>query len=330
MKNTKKLICLILLLSITQFSYSFAQTKINKILDDHYEIIFQDDQKDSIRILQVTDLHLGNDWNKDLMVTKRVRALVKNTQPDVILITGDLFTGEKDRRSYVFPFAANCFDALGIPWIFVFGNHDPEGNVGREPIRDLFSNTDWGIVGFHPAGVGSIKCDFQVDLKLNLARHPAWEIYAFDSGSEPGNKSIKADQVAWYQEKSLASKNNHRQIIPAITVFHIPLKQYEMLWADSTLTKSGFWHERVCFEEDDGSVYEAFLKQGNVKACICGHDHDNNYWGKYHGGILLVYGHVTGEACYHRHWPPGGKLITLPVDGGEPGIKDFIITNDGR
>lgn len=325
MQNMKRFIIAVLVLLYALPQTSPGQTKINKILDDHYEIIFQDVQQDSIRILQVTDLHLGNDWNKDLAVTKRVRALVKKTQPDLIFITGDLFTGEKDRRSYVFPFAADCFDALGVPWIFVFGNHDPEGNVGREPIRELFSSTDRGIVGFHSAGVGSIKCDFQVDLKLKDAKHPALEIYAFDSGSEPGNKSIKADQVAWYQQKSLASKKNYGQIIPAVAVFHIPLKQYEMLWQDSTLTKTGFWHERVCFEEDDGSVYEAFLKQANVKACICGHDHDDNYWGKYHGGILLIYGHVTGEACYHRHWPPGGKLITLPVEGGELGIKDFVL-----
>lgn len=324
MKKIKKIISFILLLSITQFSHAISQTKINQIEDDHYEIIFQDVQKDSIRILQVTDLHLGNDWNKDLVVTKRVRALVKNTRPDVIFITGDLFTGEKDRRSYVFPFAANCFDALEIPWIFVFGNHDPEGNVGREPIRELFKSTDWGIIGFHAVGVGSIKCDFQVDIKLDEKALPVWEIYAFDSGSEPGNKSIKTDQLAWFHKKSEQSKKKYQQIIPAVSIFHIPLKQYEMLWEDKSLSKMGYLHERVCFEEDDGSVYKAFLDQKNIRACFCGHDHDNNYWGTYHGGILLVYGHVTGEACYHRHWPPGGKLIVLPVNGGEPHITDLI------
>jgi 3',5'-cyclic AMP phosphodiesterase CpdA len=305
-------------------SFSIAQTRLNKIASDHFEIIFPETQKDSLSILQFSDLHFGNDWLKDLKVGKRVRMMVNDNQPDLIIVTGDLFTGEKDRRSYVFPFVANCLDALGLPWLYVFGNHDPEGNVGREPIRDLFDSTDWGVIGFHSGGTGSIKCDYQVDLKLNNAKHPVWEIYAFDSGSEPGNRSIKAGQVLWFQEKSKESQKAHQQVIPAISIFHIPLKQYEMLWNDSTLTKQGFFNEKVCFEEDDGQVYEAFLKQGNIKACICGHDHDNNYWGKYHGGILLVYGHVTGEACYHRHWPAGGKLIKLPVKGGELGIKDMV------
>ncbi|MBD3288879.1 hypothetical protein GF337_08765 [candidate division KSB1 bacterium] len=324
---TKVKLFLIVLLSV-QFYNSPAQTKLNRLADDHYEIVFPQTQKDSICILQVTDLHLCHNWQNDLLVTKRMRELVKIAHPDMIIITGDLFGGQKDRKSYVFPFAASCFDAFEIPWLFVFGNHDPEGNVGREPIRDLFDSTDWGIAGFHPAGLGSIKCDYQVDLKLENTERPVWEIYAFDSGSEPGNKSIKPDQVAWFQKKSAASKKIHKQVIPAISIFHIPLKQYALLWEDSTLTKKGFYHERVCFEEDDGSVYDAFLKQGNIKACFCGHDHDNNYWGKYHGGILLVYGHVTGESGYHRHWPPGGKIVKLPVNGGEIGIEDLIVPLD--
>ena len=129
----------------------------------------------------------------------------------MVFVTGDLFTGQKDRRSYVFPFAADLFEGLGVPWLFVFGNHDPEGNVGREPIRGLFSSTKWGIIGFHPAGIGSIKCDYQVDLKFKNREQPIWEIYAFDSGSEPGNKSIKPDQIAWYLEKSSISKEKHKK-----------------------------------------------------------------------------------------------------------------------
>jgi predicted MPP superfamily phosphohydrolase len=321
MAKTKILLLFILIFQ----TISSAQTQINKLESDHIEIVLDESEKDSIGILQVTDLHFGDDWLKDLSVTKRVRKLVKETSPDLVIVTGDLFTGQKDRRSYVFPFAAECFEALEIPWLFVFGNHDPEGNVGRESIRDLFDSTKWGIVGFHPSGVGSIKTDYLVDIKLKNNQQPVWQIYAFDSGSEPGNKSIKPDQVEWFRKRADASKQRYNKIIPAISIFHIPLKQYADLWTDSSLTKEGVLHERVCFEEDDGSVYEAFLAQSNMKACFVGHDHDNNYWGKYHGGILLAYGHVTGENGYHRHWPPGGKSIKLPVSSGEIGIQDMVV-----
>ncbi len=316
---------LIFVFFIIFFSSLFAQTQINKLHSDHIEIVLDETEKDSIAILQVTDLHFGDRWLKDLIVTRRVRELVKQTSPDIVIVTGDLFTGQKDRKSYVFPFAAECFEALEIPWLFVFGNHDPEGNVGRESTRDLFDSTQWGVIGYHPSGVGFIKTDYLVDVKLKYNQQPAWQIYSFDSGSERDNKSIKPDQIDWFRNKADASKKQFNKTIPAISIFHIPLKQYADLWHDSTLSKEGVLHERVCFEEDDGSVYEAFLEQGNIKACFVGHDHDNNYWGKYHGGILLAYGHVTGETGYHRHWPPGGKIIQLPIKGGEIGIQDLIM-----
>jgi len=312
------------------FEFILAQGKVHKLANDHYEIIFDDEAQDSISILQVTDLHLGNIgcWKKDFTCVRRIKKLVKMYQPDMIAITGDLFTGNKDGREASVVFAAQFFDDLGVPWVYVHGNHDPEGGTGRETIRRIFADSEWGLLGFHYAEHGSVKHDYQVDLKLINAKRPAWEIYAFDSGSEPGNKSIKADQLLWYQKKSQASKQLHGQMIPAISIFHIPLKQYEMLWLDDSLEKKGFFHEKVCYEEDDGRVYEAFLKQGNIKACFCGHDHDNNYWGKYHGGILLVYGHVSGDTGYHRYWPPGAKFIKLAVDGGQISIKDVVLLND--
>jgi predicted MPP superfamily phosphohydrolase len=321
---------MIFLVILLSSRYSVAQTQVIKLADDHYEIIFSDVKKDSIRIIQVTDVHLGNQgkWAEDFKAVRRIKSFVKSNQPDLIFVTGDLFTGEKKDQEYGIVFAAQFFDDLERPWIYVFGNHDPEGGVTRKNIWQIFKDSIWGIIGFHSTPSDSEKYDFQVDLKLTAKQNPVWEIYAFDSGSEIGNKSIKADQIEWFQQKSLKSREAYNQIMPAISIFHIPLKQYEMLWDDPTLSKSGFRHEIVCYEEDDGTVYEAFLRQGNIKACFCGHDHDNNYWGKYHGGILLVYGHVSGEACYHRHWEPGAKLITLPVNMGEIGIRELMLSDD--
>jgi 3',5'-cyclic AMP phosphodiesterase CpdA len=311
--------------------YSIAQTQVDVIADDHYEIILQDIKKDSIAILQVTDVHLGNagKWAADFKAVRRIKSFVKNYQPDLIIVTGDLFTGEKESKENIIAFAVQFFDDLERPWIYVFGNHDPEGGVSRKNIRQIFKDSIWGIIGFHTTANNSEKYDFQVDLKSGKTQNPLWEIYAFDSGSEKGNKSIKTEQIQWFRQKSLASKKTYQKIIPAISIFHIPLLQYQLLWEDPALSTTGFCNETVCFEEDDGSVYKAFLRQGNIKACFCGHDHDNNYWGKYHGGILLVYGHVSGEACYHRHWEPGAKLIKLPVNGREIGIRELMLPNDG-
>lgn len=326
MKTGKLIFSFIILSLILVCSFGFAKTKINRIQSDEYEIIFDTLQNDSIRILQVTDLHLGNrgSWDKDFSVMRRIKKYVGEYNPEIIIITGDLFTGmQKESKEGLFMFAAQAFDDMERPWLYVFGNHCPE-KTGREPIRHIFNDSEWGIIGCHHSENASVKHDYKVDLKVKGKDQPLWEVYAFDSGSEEGNRSIKKEQIRWYQRKSDSSKVINKQIIPAVSIFHIPLIQYKMLWEDDAYTKRGEFHEKVCYDEDDGTVYEAFLKQGNIKACFCGHDHDNNYWGKYKGGILLVYGHVSGESCYQNHWPPGAKLIKLPVKKGEIDIKDLV------
>ncbi len=304
-----------------------ASVTITRIAEDHFSLRLSADTTDSIRILQVTDLHIGisRSWEKTWTTMERVDQLVTLCRPDIIAVTGDLFHGQKTDSEALSGFARVYFDRLRIPWFFTFGNHDPEGGQGREPIRRIFSESEWGMMGSHNPDTGQFKCDYRIDVFVGKALIPVWQMYAFDSGSELGNKSIKKNQLAWFRAQSLKSRAEYKTIVPAVVFFHIPLKQYHDLWQDSTLVKSGEFHETVCLEEDDGSVYQAFLDQGNVQACFCGHDHDNNYWGKYHGGILLVYGHVTGDAGYHRHWPPGGKLISLPLKKGEIGVKDIVM-----
>ncbi len=308
----------------------FAETSIKKNKSDEYEIIFSELKNDSIRILQVTDLHLGNPgrWESDFSVIRRIKMYVKQYDPDFIVVTGDMFTGnQKESKENLFMFAAQSFDDMERPWLYEYGNHCPE-KYGRDVIHQVFVDSEWGILGYHKTGGDSVKYDYKVDLELAGEKQPLWQVYAFDSGSEPGNKSIKEDQVNWYKQKSEASKAENKRIVPAISIFHIPFIQYKWLWEDDTFEKQGEFHENVCFEEDNGSVYDAFVEQGNIKACFCGHDHDNNYYGKYKGGIILAYGHVSGETCYHRHWPPGAKFIRLPLKGGEIYIKDLVDVSD--
>ena len=301
-----------------------AQNQILKVVTDNYDIILPDKQQENIRILQITDLHLGNKraWKADMLTFRRVEWLIEQTKPDIIAITGDLFTGEKPDGHVLAMAAVNFFDQYDIPYFYIFGNHDPEGNIGREPFRQVFDVSHNGLLGYHMDRDSSVKHDYKITVKINDT--PVWNLFAFDSGSEKGFKSIKTDQLEWFKKTSLQDDKKYGREIPATAFLHIPLKQYQDLWYDDSIPKNGILHEKVCYEEDDGSVYDFFLKHGHIRACFCGHDHDNNYNGIYKGGILLAYGHVTGESGYHRHWPPGGTLITLPLDGEKIQINEFI------
>ncbi len=71
---------------------------------------------------------------------------------------------------------------------------------------------------------------------------------------------------------------------------------------------------------------------GNIEATFCGHDHYNNFWGTYNGGIILAYGFISGESTNYA-WPPGGKLIELPDGDKEISIRNVqsgIPGNSGK
>lgn len=311
------------LLSIFLISLSnaFGQRSITKRADDRFAIELDRASDSPITILQVTDLHIGSTdegkWKKDIISFRRIKKLVETHNPDMIAITGDLFTGEKPFGALLAAYAVNFFDGLERPWLYVFGNHDPEGGFGRADIAEVFAESEWAILGKHKVdNEWKVKYDYVVDISFKGEKKPAWKIYAFDSGSEKGNKSIKSDQLDWYRKVSAKTTKKHQQDIRAISIFHIPLIEYQHLKDDKSIKLNGKSKEKVWYEEDDGSVYQAFLEVGNIEATFCGHDHYNNYWGTYKGGITLAYGYISGEATNYA-WPPGGKLITLPVDGGE-------------
>jgi len=318
-----KSLVFIFMICFVSFSL-FAQTSISRLSDDLFEVQLNNQNEKEIRILQVTDLHLGKNgfWKQDLTSFKRIKKLVEQHNPHFVAITGDLFTGGKPFGSLLAAFAVQFFDSLERPWLYVFGNHDPEGGFGRDQIYEVFQEADWGILGFHPVkGDLKKKYDYAVEIKISPETNTRWIIYGFDSGSHKGFKSIKADQLSWY--KNISSKINANKKIRAISIFHIPLKQYQDLWDDSSLPKFGESKEKVFFEEDNGTVYDFFVQLGEIEATFCGHDHYNNFWGTFHGGITLAYGYISGEATKWA-WPTGGKLITLPLNDSKIGIENVV------
>ncbi|MDR1905349.1 MAG: metallophosphoesterase, partial [Clostridiales bacterium] len=95
-------------------------------------ITFTLDKEDrEFRVLQLTDTHLGGGFlsiKKDSWAINAISALVHETKPDLIIVTGDMV--------YPVPFSSGTIDnlvstrlfarlmeRLGVYWTVVFGNH---------------------------------------------------------------------------------------------------------------------------------------------------------------------------------------------------------------
>lgn len=72
------------------------------------------------KIVQLSDLHLGNIYGPNFL--KNLINQVNNLNPDLIVITGDLFDGTDNRFTEFTPLFSDFKSKEGV--IFVMGNHD--------------------------------------------------------------------------------------------------------------------------------------------------------------------------------------------------------------
>ena len=68
--------------------------------------------------------------NKNIRCYDYLRDIITTTNPDLILITGDLVYGEFDDNGSNLIEFINFFESFKLPWAPVFGNHDNESDMG--------------------------------------------------------------------------------------------------------------------------------------------------------------------------------------------------------
>jgi hypothetical protein len=83
-----------------------------------------------VRIVQFTDLHLGEDAAKDSMTIELMRSVLSREKPDFVVFTGDQVTGYEvtsfEERSLLWKRALSVAAEFEIPFATLFGNHDDQ------------------------------------------------------------------------------------------------------------------------------------------------------------------------------------------------------------
>ena len=116
-----------------------------------------------IKILQLSDLHLGFGWmarNLDRKAMEDVTTIVERTKPDLIVFTGDSIfpfffrTGTKNNKKQAAKFM-EFMDMFRIPYALVMGNHDAEigARLNREQLGNEFRKGDYSIFMCGPKGM---------------------------------------------------------------------------------------------------------------------------------------------------------------------------------
>ncbi|MDI6453176.1 metallophosphoesterase [Peloplasma aerotolerans] len=275
-----------------------------------YEVEYSDNQPfqiemkgDSLKILQLTDLHLsyGIDY-RDRKTFQLITKLSKYDDYDLIVITGDLTMSPQ--APMLFNKLINHMESLAIPWTFVFGNHETDFNNYGDFLK-LINNTEYLYFKVGPkitdGGYGNFKIEFTKD------GLPFYNAYFLDSKAERDTYTeeegvydyLSYEQVAWYEE------HVSLDAVDSLVFMHIPLRQYI-----NPIQYTGIFEEKMVYAQGvDTGFFDAMVTFGKSKAVFVGHDHLNDF-SFVLNDIYLAYGRATGFNGY-GYLERGGRHIEM-------------------
>jgi len=267
----------------------------------------------TFRIVQFTDLHFGESEEKDINSSIVQDTILGLENPDLVILTGDSVSGYSwdNSAGWYAKIWARVISSMvkhNIRWANALGNHDSEADLSKREIIAQEMTNPLSLTQLGPSGIQGASNYYLPVLESDAQSNTAAAVlYLFDSGHEDclgvkGWDCVYPDQIEWYRNLSQYLQSHYGKKVPATAAFHIPFPEFMNVWNVDTCY--GRRDEDVCCFSVNTGLYAAMKEMGDVNYVICGHDHNNDYYGSYYG-ITLAYGRKTG---YGGYGPPDGWL----------------------
>ena len=247
--------------------------------------------------------------NKDIRCYDYLRDIITSTNPDLILITGDLVYGEFDDNGQNFLELIEFMESYKIPWAPVFGNHDNESYMGVDWQCEQLEAAEYCLfLQRELTGNGNYTVGLKQGDKLTRV------FFMLDSngcsGAVSSNGHTKtsvgfgSDQINWYTD--IATEINEKSPETNITMaFHIQLSVFGDAFAKYNTNGSTAVNLETLTDKSEGdfgyigavmkgpwdgdkSVWNGFKSLG-VDSVLVGHEHANSASIMY-DGVRLQYG----------------------------------------
>lgn len=285
--------------------------------------------KEDFRILQMTDVHLGN---KDILEKHFdfMSKTINEAHADLIVVTGDVFTfADKNTAKSVFKF----FDSFDTPWTMTWGNHDEQ----------TYYDIDWMTGYLNNYGSNCIFKDLQDDdvygnanFVINLTEDGTatsavkQQLIIMDSNrycykAFSGYDAIHEDQVKWYEDMvNYTTAQYSGTVVPSLAFFHIPFVEFQDAYKKAKegtdpkvkfvegVGKADLLNEDICspsFNYGEG-LYKSIKKLGSTKGVFVGHDHINTCCVD-DDGLYLCYGIKATTRIYYDEELMGGQVVSM-------------------
>lgn len=291
------------------------------------KLVFRDEG--TFKIMQLTDIHYTDDDEEDHKSVELIREWIKLEQPDFVMLTGDTVYGTHNLTN-IERAVAPMVEA-GIPWSFVFGNHDVEHHSDRKTLYGMLEETE-GFMGYHDSESGDGWGNHILPI-YDREGILQWVMAGIDSGNKNllsqvgGYQYVSRQQIQWYDRCIKELEKESREF--SVLVFqHMAVPEIEDLWRYGKcygVKRDGFGCPMV-----NSGQFLAALEDGHTKGMFFGHDHLNSFFGNYFG-IVLGYGRVSGCGGYGAgDYPRGARIFVLRAQDLEKFETYEILDNGSR
>lgn len=322
------------------------------------QIIDASQQRSEDRLNATTEEYWAPD-QKDERCYDYLREIINATNPDLILVTGDIVYGEFDDNGENFVEFIAFMEGFDIPWAPVFGNHDNESNKGADWQCDqleaaencLFMQRNLTGNGNYTVGIEQGGKLTRVFFMLDSNGCGAASSASMANGHTQKTAGFGSDQIAWYTTvaQKLKALSPDTKLSMAfhmqIAAFKDAMSQYAVdgsytnIFIDEVSTRNesdfGFTGRGAKGAWDDNYTVWNSIKSLGFDSVFVGHEHSNSSSIVYQG-IRLQYGmkcstydrnnYIKADgtivvAAYHSTETPrlGGSVFSL---GSAGEIKD--------
>lgn len=260
--------------------------------------------------------------NIDRNCYSHIKSLIKQTEPDMIFITGDLVYGEFDDSGRIFTDFVNFMDSFEIPWAPVFGNHDNESRAGVKFQCDKLEGAKYCLfkrgncTGFGNYSVGLYKDDEIKRVIYMLDSHGCYNAAEEETHIKSG---IYEDQQNFMRE---TAKRAGRA--KSFQAYHIPGDEFKIveeakgynpderyiIGVDTVSNPGDFGSKGQILNGYSVPGYFDLLKELNTDGIFVGHYHTINTSILYND-VRWTFGLKTGVYDFYSNGQLGGTLITL-------------------
>lgn len=335
MKKAILIIIQILIISATLSLSAYSQTESqNKLYCDS-------DGNFTLLIVADPQCDTKAQWQQ---ARDELEILVTRSEPDLVIINGDM-NSNNNIPSDMWDLFISPVVSRGILWCTTNGNHDPYTAKYYNMYKsyDTCLNSKVGITD--PNYEYARPMNYVLPIYSNDGKNIVFAVYGMDTGTSNiyGYEGLTNKQINWYCEQSDKLKSlNGGNAVTSLLCIHIPLTQTLDMFYSSTdggvatpKTSGGMYRiygvtnqsgkgvqNYVCENgttvaksflhttapQNDRGMFDAILKQGDIKAVIFGHEHQTNFIGSYKG-VLLGFAGKLSTGCYSDEVCRGGRVI---------------------